>query len=365
MTLTTLLRPLATAALSGLLLLALPATAQTFPKLAGNPVVDQADIIPAGEEAALNAQLLELEKTTGHQLVVATVSDLEGRDVSDYGYRLGREWAIGDAEKDDGVVFLIAPNERRMHIAVGLGLEPVLTDALSGRIIRDTVTPLFKANDYPGGIQAGVNAIAAADPAVRPRKHRRALRRPPRTNATVPTMAISAGCSLSASSSSFSSSCRCCRVSGRRGKKRRKGRPWDAPIIIWGGDDWGGGSGGSSWGGGGWGGGGAAALVAFRAAAVPLGAAAPPAAGKGNEPCRKKSIISAKPTMTSSPSRSPRPRRTPAAKSSPSSRRKSNEYDDVALVWASVIAFVAMSVIALFPEFLPRPLRPADRRLGA
>src|SRR3546814_18132629 len=63
-------------------------------------------------------------------LVVATVSDLEGRDVSDYGYRLGREWQIGDKEKDDGVVFLIAPNERRLSIAVGYGLEPILTDAL-------------------------------------------------------------------------------------------------------------------------------------------------------------------------------------------------------------------------------------------
>ena len=160
MALTFPLRPWAAAALSGLLLLAAPVAAQTFPKLAGNPVVDQADIIPAAEEAALNAQLLDLEKKTGHQLVVATVGDLEGRDVADYGYRLGRAWAIGDAEKDDGVVFLIAPTERKMHIAVGLGLEPVLTDALSGRIIRDTVTPLFKANNYPGGIQAGVNAIA-------------------------------------------------------------------------------------------------------------------------------------------------------------------------------------------------------------
>ena len=137
-----------------------PAAAQTFPKLAGNPVVDQADIIPAAEEAALNTQLLEFQHKTGHQLVVATVNDLEGHDVSDYGYRLGREWQIGDKEKDDGVVFLIAPNERRMNISVGYGLEPILTDALSGRIIRDVVTPKFKAGDMPGGIRDGVNAIA-------------------------------------------------------------------------------------------------------------------------------------------------------------------------------------------------------------
>lgn len=255
MTLTSLLRPLATAALSGLLLLAAPAFAQTFPKLAGNPVVDQADIIPAAEEAALNAQLLDLEKSTGHQLVVATVSDLEGRDVSDYGYRLGREWQIGDAEKDDGVVFLIAPNERKMNISVGYGLEPVLTDALSGRIIRDTVTPLFKTNDYPGGIQAGVNAIAEQ------------IKLPPE-EAKARAAAAAANERDRADDGNFGGLFfvgfiififfvlpMLSRL-GRRGKKRRKGRPWDAPIIIWGGDDWGGGSGGSSWGGGSWGGGG-------------------------------------------------------------------------------------------------------------
>ena len=89
----------------GFALVASPAAAQTFPKLAGNPVVDQADIIPATEEAALNAQLLELQQKTGHQLVVATVNDLEGNDIADYGYRLGREWQIGDKEKDDGVQY--------------------------------------------------------------------------------------------------------------------------------------------------------------------------------------------------------------------------------------------------------------------
>jgi uncharacterized protein len=255
--LTALLRPLVTAALTGLLVLAGPAAAQTFPKLAGNPVVDQADIIPAAEEAALNTQLLELEKTTGHQLVVATVSDLEGNDVSEYGYKLGRAWGIGDEAKDDGVVFLIAPNERRMNIAVGLGLEPVLTDALSGRIIRDVVTPKFKAGDMPGGIQDGVNAIAQQ------------IQLPPEEAAARAKAADSAERDR-ANDGNFGGLFfvgfiiliffvlpMLSRL-GRRGKKRGKGRPWDAPIIIWGGgddDDWGGGGwgggGGSSWGGGG------------------------------------------------------------------------------------------------------------------
>lgn len=245
-----LLRPLATAALSGLLLLTVPATAQTFPKLTGR-VVDQADIIPPAEENNLNIQLDQLEKTTGRQLVVATVSDLEGQDIADYGYRLGREWKIGDAEKDDGVVFLIAPNERRMNISVGYGLEPVLTDALSGRIIRDVVTPKFKAGDLPGGIQDGVNAIAQQ------------IALPPEEAAARAAAADAAerdraddgdigGLIFVAIIVFFFFVLPMLSAFGRRGKKHRRNRPWGgAPIIIWGDNDWGGGGGGSSWGGGG------------------------------------------------------------------------------------------------------------------
>lgn len=259
----TLLRSLAAAALSGLLLTAAPADAQTFPKLAGNPVVDQANIIPAAEEAALNAQLLDLQQKTGHQLVVATVSDLEGNDVADYGYKLGRAWQIGDKEKDDGVVFLIAPNERRMNISVGYGLEPILTDALSGRIIRDVVTPKFKAGDMSGGIQDGVNAIAeqirltpeeaaaraaAADKAERDRAD----------DGNFGGLFFIGFIILIFFIIPWLSS------RSRRGKKRRSGGPWGAaPIIIWGGGDdhWGSGGGGSSWGG--WSGGGGGGFGGF------------------------------------------------------------------------------------------------------
>lgn len=256
MGLTALFRPLATAALTGLLLLsAAPAAAQTFPKLTGR-VVDQADIIPPAQEAALNAQLEQLETTTGHQLVVATVKDLQGNDIADYGYKLGREWKVGDEAKDDGVVFLIAPNDRRMNISVGYGLEPILTDALSGRIIRDMVTPRFKANDYPGGIQAGVNAIAEQ------------IQLPPEEAAARVAAADKAqrdraddgdfgGLFFVGFIIFFFFILPMLSSIGRRGK-RRKHSPWGAPIIIWGGSDWGGGGGGSSWGGGGssWGGGG-------------------------------------------------------------------------------------------------------------
>ena len=245
-----------TSALLLALLMAVPAAAQTFPQLTGR-VVDQADIIPPAEEANLTAQLEQLEKTTGHQLVVATVNDLEGQDVADYGYRLGRAWGIGGKEENDGVVFLIAPNERRMNISVGYGLEPILTDALSGRIIRDQVTPRFKDGDYPGGIQAGVNAIAQQ------------IALPPEEAAARAAAAAKAERDRADDGSFggfifigfiilFFFVLPMLSAFGRRGRRHRKHRPWGAaPIIVWGDHDWGGGGRGSSWGGGGgWSGGG-------------------------------------------------------------------------------------------------------------
>src|SRR3546814_5439829 len=99
----------------GMALVASPAAAQSFPELTGR-VVDQADIIPPAEEASLTAQLEQLEKASGHQLVVATVASLDGHDVGDYGYRLGRRWGIGGKEANDGVAFLIPDRKStRLH----------------------------------------------------------------------------------------------------------------------------------------------------------------------------------------------------------------------------------------------------------
>lgn len=248
----------------GLSLLAAPAAAQTFPKLTGR-VVDQAEIIPPAEEAALTAQLEALETKTGHQLVVATVKDLEGNDIADYGYKLGRAWKIGDEAKDDGVVFLIAPNERRMNISVGYGLEPVLTDAMSGRIIRDTVTPRFKANDYPGGIQAGVDAIAEQIQLTPEEAAARAAQIEAEERDRADDGDIG-GLIFVAIIIFFFFVLPILSSLGRKGKKRRrKNSPWGAPIIIWGDDDdWGGGgSSGSSWGGWSSGGGGGGGFGGF------------------------------------------------------------------------------------------------------
>jgi uncharacterized protein len=102
-----------------------------------------------------------LETQTQRQLGVATVPDLQGYDISDYGYQLGRAWGLGDAERNDGALLLVAPNDRKVRIEVGYGLEGYLTDALSALIIQNAILPRFRENDYPGGIMAGTDAIIA------------------------------------------------------------------------------------------------------------------------------------------------------------------------------------------------------------
>jgi uncharacterized protein len=137
-----------------------PARAIDFPPLSGR-VVDQADLLNPQQEAELTAKLEALQRATSRQLVVATVPSLHDLAIEDYGNQLGRAWRIGQAGANNGVVLIIAPNERKMRIEVGYGLEGIMTDALSSRIVRETITPRFRAGDYAGGINAGVDAIIA------------------------------------------------------------------------------------------------------------------------------------------------------------------------------------------------------------
>ncbi len=140
------------------LAMAAPAAAQTFPALTGQ-VMDEAGILPPEVESQLTAKLAALEQQSQRQLVVVTVPSLQGYEISDYGYRLGRQWGIGTKERNDGAMLLVAPNERKVRIEVGYGLEPVLTDGMSFLIINNAILPRFKAGDLPGGIVAGTDAI--------------------------------------------------------------------------------------------------------------------------------------------------------------------------------------------------------------
>jgi uncharacterized protein len=136
------------------------AFALDFPQLTGR-VVDQANVMTPESRADLKAKLKDLEDKSGIQLVVATVTSLQGSDVETYANELFRTWKLGQAQKNNGVLLLVAPADHKVRIEVGYGLEGTLTDALSSVIISSAIIPRFKANDYSGGIERGVDGIVS------------------------------------------------------------------------------------------------------------------------------------------------------------------------------------------------------------
>lgn len=226
---------------------ALPAAAEpTFPKLTGR-VSDAAGVLPADQAAALEAKLKALEDTTGTQLVVATVPDLQGYEIDEFGYQLGRAWGIGQKGTNNGAILLIAPAQRKLRIEVGYGLEGVLTDAVSSRIIRQTIVPRLKAGDMAGGIAAGADQLIAL------------LQLPPEEQAAFAAKAKAASADEGDSPGWGALVWLIIIIvwviiASRRGARGRS----RGPVIVWGpgiGGNWsgggGGGGGGSGWGGGG------------------------------------------------------------------------------------------------------------------
>jgi uncharacterized protein len=130
----------------------------TFPSLTGR-IVDQANIISSEARSAIEPKLADLEAKSGIQLVVATVNSLEGQEIEPYANELFRNWKLGEKAKNNGVLLLVAPNERRVRVEVGYGLEGTLTDALSKVIIVNAIAPRFKSGDFSGGITRGVDDI--------------------------------------------------------------------------------------------------------------------------------------------------------------------------------------------------------------
>lgn len=144
---------------TAIVLLASPAAAQNYPELRGRPVLDTANVIPQDREDRLNARLFEYERTTGHQLAIVTVPSLEDYAIEEYSIGLARKLALGDQDADDGILYLIAPNERQARVEVGSGLEPILTDADTALIQANIGVPAFKAGDYPTGIEGVASAL--------------------------------------------------------------------------------------------------------------------------------------------------------------------------------------------------------------
>jgi uncharacterized protein len=223
--------------------------APTFPPAPQMWVADNANIISPAAEADLNARLKALEDKTGRQLVVATVPSLQGYEIEEYANPLFRAWKIGEKKENNGLLFLIAPNERKVRVEVGYGLEGVVTDALSSVILQQRVLPRFKAGDMEGGIVSGATALidqlSVDDGEARQRVAQAAQVKPKGGGLGVGQIMMILFV-LFVLSSIF------------RGRRRRSA--WGAaPIIFGGGSGWGGGggwSGGGGFGGGGFSGGG-------------------------------------------------------------------------------------------------------------
>ncbi len=237
--------------LAAVWLAAAPAAAQNgprFPTLSGR-VVDEARLLSPAKEAELDARLAALERDTTDQLVVVTVEDLQGYAIEEYGYQLGRAWGIGQAGENNGVLLIVAPNERKVRIEVGYGLEPVLTDALSAVIIHNQILPSFRDGYYERGIDQGVTAIEEQlrlDPA-EAQARAAAAERPEAAPPIGPMIFIAAIFLFMALSL----------IGGIAGRGRRRRANGLAPILIWAASEaMRSGRSSSTWGGGGFGGGG-------------------------------------------------------------------------------------------------------------
>jgi len=132
--------------------------ALTFPPLTGR-VVDDAHVLTPEVQEDLTNKLAALEQKTGNQVVVVTLASLQGDEIEDYGYQLGRAWGIGEKGKNNGALLIVAPAEHKVRIEVGYGLEPVLTDALTSVILQQAVLPKFRAGDVQGGVVDGTDAL--------------------------------------------------------------------------------------------------------------------------------------------------------------------------------------------------------------
>ena len=142
------------------LLVAVSPAAQEVPKLIGR-VNDYAQILTPATQRHLEGVLRSFENTDSTQLVVLTVTSLEGMAIEDFSIRVAEQWRIGQKGLDNGAILLISRNDRKLRIEVGYGLEGKLTDLMAGRIVRDVISPAFKAGNFDQGVVSGVEAMMA------------------------------------------------------------------------------------------------------------------------------------------------------------------------------------------------------------
>ncbi|MGZ8335060.1 MAG: TPM domain-containing protein [Allosphingosinicella sp.] len=139
---------------------AAPASNAAFPVLTGR-VVDLSEVLTPDQEASLTGELASLESRTSDQLVIVTIPSLDGRPIEDFSRDLGNHWGVGQDDKDNGVMIVVAPAERKVRILVGYGLEAILTNARAAEIIERDILPQFRAGRTYEGIEAGARSIIA------------------------------------------------------------------------------------------------------------------------------------------------------------------------------------------------------------
>lgn len=132
-----------------------------LPNLSGR-VTDLARLLSPGAAQALESQLSEYERETGHQFAFVSIETLDGGAIEDFSIRLAEKWKLGDKKRDDGLLLLVAKTERKMRIEVGYGLEGAIPDALSAQIIRNELRPAFQAGDFDGGIARSFTLLQRA-----------------------------------------------------------------------------------------------------------------------------------------------------------------------------------------------------------
>ncbi|MDQ6432591.1 YgcG family protein [Mesorhizobium sp. LHD-90] len=164
-----------------LLLFSLPGLAADLPKLTGR-IVDAAGMIDPATETALTQKLEAFEKKSSDQIVVATIDSLDGEAIEPYANRLFRAWGLGQGGEDNGILLLVAKNDRKMRIEVGYGLEGTLTDLHSKLIIDNTMVPAFRAGDFSGGISRAADDIVMVLEGNAAELEARARRNPPADN---------------------------------------------------------------------------------------------------------------------------------------------------------------------------------------
>ncbi len=141
-----------------LLQLSSVAVALDVPQLRGR-INDYANVLQSSQAQALEAQLAQLERDTGHQVVVLTIPTLDGEDIEGFSIRVAENWKIGKKGYDNGAILVVAVKDRRLRLEVGYGLEGVLPDAIAKRVTADYIVPHFRQQDYAGGIVAGIAAV--------------------------------------------------------------------------------------------------------------------------------------------------------------------------------------------------------------